>query len=238
MNTVQNLTKWLLAAAIPLLLLSAALAWQINSLGLYTGGFEKYDVSQTTGISDSELAGAAQGLIDYFNSDEEFISLTVIKDGQPFALFNEKEIQHLADVKQLFQLDYRILIISLLYLIGFTLTWWLAWRRRHPLLLAQAGGWGALVTLGIMALVRIISNYNFNWFFTTFHQISFANDLWLLNPDTDYLIMMFPEGFWYDTVARLALIVGIVAIVIGGSCLWYIRHRGKPPVESPQLTEA
>ena len=99
--------KWLFVLCLPTLLLTASLGWAVNSLWVYTYGFNKYNVSQTTGLTKAELEKAATGLINYFNSSEEYISLTVIKDNEPFELFNERETAHLNDVKKLIWLDYR-----------------------------------------------------------------------------------------------------------------------------------
>ena len=114
-------TKWLFILCIPILLLTASIGWAVNSLWLYKYGFEKYDVSQTTGLPEVELEKAAAGLISYFNSDEEYINLTVMKDGKPFELFNREEVIHFRDVKGLFRLDYRVLLGTLIYTSGYAL---------------------------------------------------------------------------------------------------------------------
>ena len=101
--------------------LSAGIAVAINSQWFYEHGFRTYGVSQTTGLADTELHKAAGGLIDYFNNGEKYIELTVIKDGQPFILFNEKEVQHLEDVKGLIRLDYGILAGTGIYALIFAL---------------------------------------------------------------------------------------------------------------------
>jgi len=93
---------------LPILLLTASIGWATNSLWLYKYGFHKYNASQTTSLADTELEKAAAGLISYFNSDEDDISLTVVKDGKPFELFNQREVVHLRDVKGLIWLDYRV----------------------------------------------------------------------------------------------------------------------------------
>ena len=103
-------TRWLFILCLPLMLLSAGISLAVNSQWLYEYGFDKYNVGATTGLADTELEKAASGLIGYFNSDKEFIDLVVIKDNQPFTLFNEREVAHLKDVKGLIWLDYRILL--------------------------------------------------------------------------------------------------------------------------------
>ena len=109
--------RWLFILCLPALLLTASIGIAVNSQWLYEYGFDKYNISQVTGLPDSELEKAAGGLIDYFNSGEEFIDITVIKNGQPFTLFNQKEVAHLKDVKGLIQLDYWVLLGAGIYVL-------------------------------------------------------------------------------------------------------------------------
>ena len=128
MKILGIVAKWVFILCLPLLLLTGSVGAVANSLWLYKSGFEKYDVGQTTGLAESELEVAARGLISYFNSGDEFISLTVIKDGEPFELFNEREVIHLKDVKGLIQLDYRVAVGTLVYVLAFAGAS-LFWRR-------------------------------------------------------------------------------------------------------------
>jgi hypothetical protein len=124
--------KWLFIICLPVLLLTASVSAAVNSLWLYKYGFDKYDVSQTTGLEQSELDRAATGLIDYFNSADETIRITVMKDGKPLTLFNEREAAHLRDVKGLFRLVYWLLLGILIYAlvyVGLSLFWWQDRRR-------------------------------------------------------------------------------------------------------------
>jgi integral membrane protein (TIGR01906 family) len=221
--------KWLFILCLPLLLLSASIGVAINSLSLYKYGFEKYDVGQTTGLAEEELEKAAAGLISYFNSNEEHISLTVIKDGQPFVLFNEREVTHLRDVKGLFWLDYWILLGTLIYALAYAgvSLWRKDWRR---LAWGLVGGSG--LTLVLILALGLGALFNFDQLFLQFHLLSFTNELWLLDPTKDYLIMLFPRGFWYDTTLICALATVVGAVILGGvGVLIYSstasrRHRG------------
>ena len=57
---------------------------------------------------------------------------------------------------------------------------------------------------------------DFSEAFVRFHEMAFSNDLWILDPRTDYLIMLYPEGFWLDATLRIAMLSAIEAVVIGG----------------------
>jgi len=219
-------TKWLFILCLPVLLLTASIGWAVNSPWLYKYGFEKYDVSQTTGLAEVELEKAATGLIGYFNSGEEYISLTVVKDGESFELFNQREVAHLKDVKGLIWLDYRLLVGTLIYALGYagvSLFWRKDWRR---LMWGVVGGSG--LTLALMLALGLGALLNFDQLFLQFHLISFANELWQLDPAKDYLIMLFPQGFWYDAFLFCASITAGLSIVLGGvagSAYYFSRMR-------------
>jgi len=228
MKALQITAKWVFMLCLPFLLFTASLAWVINSLWLYDYGAEKYGVSQVTGLSESELDKAYAGLVSYFNSDEEYISLTVIKDDQPFELFNYREIIHLKDAKKLIWLDYWVGLGTLLYMLAYAGVC-LFWRRpeywRH---LGRGVLGGSCVTLGLMLALGLVSLVDFNWIFWQFHVISFTgNDFWLLDPTKDYLKMMFADGYFYDVVLFCALGVAGAAVILGGASGVWLKLGGK-----------
>jgi len=228
MKILGIIAKWVFMLCLPLLLFTASLGWAINSLWLYNYGFEKYGISQATGLSDTELEKTAAGLVSYFNSGEEYISLTVIKDGQPFELFNYRETIHLKDVKGLVWLDYRVILGTLLYILAYAGVC-LFWRRpayRRRLARGVVGGSG--ITLGLMLALGLVSLLDFNWIFWQFHVISFtSNDFWLLDPAKDYLKMLFADGYFYDVVLFCALGVAGAAVVLGGASGVWLKLGGK-----------
>ena len=219
--------QWLFILCLPLLLLMASIGVAVNSLWLYKYGFEKYNISQATGLAEAELEKAGKGLIGYFNSDEEYISLTVVKDGQSFELFNQREIIHLKDVKGLIWLDYWVLLGTLSYILGYAGVS-LFWRKRRywrQLAWGESGGSG--VTLALMLALGLGTLLGFDQLFLQFHLISFTNPFWQLDPTRDYLIMLFPQGFWYDTTLFCALATTFGAVVLGGVAGVYLRRTKK-----------
>ncbi len=214
MRIINNIARALLILCLPVLLLTASIALAFNSQWLYQYGFDKYDISQATGLAQSELDKAASDLVRYFNSGEEFISITVNKDNSPLELFNEREVIHLRDVKGLIWLDYWALLGTLLYALayaGINLFLNKNWRK---LAWGLVGGSG--LTLGLILLLGLGMLLNFNRLFLLFHLISFSNEFWMLDPTRDYLIMLFPGGFWYDAAMFCALATLGLAVITGG----------------------
>jgi len=224
------IAKWLFILSLPILLLTASIAATANSTWLYTGGYEKYGVSQTTGLDKAELEKVAKGLISYFNSDDEYISLTVTKNGESFELFNGREIMHLKDVKGLIWLDYRIALGTFIYCLAYALICLFWQRKKHWRKLAHGLIVASGITLGLMVALAIGAVTDFGELWLQFHFLSFANELWMLDPARDYLIMLFPEGLFYDMALFFgSVIVGVAVIfgVVGGIYLRRSRRQIK-----------
>ena len=222
MKILSTTAKWVFILCLPILLLTASIGWTANSFWLYRYGFHKYDIGSTTGLADSELENVAAGLINYFNSDEEYISLTVVKDGKPFKLFNQREIIHLRDVKGLIWLDYWVLLGTLLYALGYAGVC-LFWRRRaYWQRLAWGGVAGSSITLVLILALGLGTLLGFDQLFLQFHLISFSNQLWQLDPTRDYLIMLFPQGFFYDAALFCTLVTVTGVVVLGGVAGGYL----------------
>ncbi|MFC2013519.1 TIGR01906 family membrane protein [Chloroflexota bacterium] len=231
MKVLSIAAKWLFISCLPILLLTASLGWVVNSLWLYKYGFQKYNVSQTTGLAEVQLDKAATGLITYFNSDEEHISVTVVKDGKPFVLFNQREVAHLRDVKGLIWLDYYLLLGTLIYALGYAVISLLWQKGRYWWHLAWGVVSGCSVTLALMLALGLGTTLSFDQLFLQFHLFSFSNELWQLDPTKDYLIMLFPQGFFYDTATLCALAAAGLAIILGGTAgshLLFNKSKAKP----------
>jgi integral membrane protein (TIGR01906 family) len=223
MKALGTAAKWLFMLCLPVLLITASLGWAANSLWLYRYSFEKYNVSQTTGLADETLENIYAELINYFNSDADSIAITVVKDDESFELFNQREIIHLRDVKGLIQLDYGVGLGTLAYVLAYAGVC-LFWRKpgywRH---LAWGLVGGGSITLGLMLALGLGILFGFEELFWQFHVISFSNQFWLLDPTKDYLKMLFPDGFFYNATVLCAAITATLAIILGGVGGWYLR---------------
>ncbi len=184
----------------------------MNSLSLYTRGFQTYAVSETTGLSEEQLRQAAVTLIHYFNSLTESPQMTVVdSSGRQFELYHDYELIHLEDVKELFALNSTLQALSLLLLVVIVAAS-LFFGRRLEVYRGLRNG--ALATLALLAITAMAFVVDFDWMFVTFHLVAFDNPFWQLNPMTDYLIMLFPLGFWQDMSILAAAATGLMAASI------------------------
>lgn len=233
MRVLEVIARWLFILCLPLLLLTAAFRIPGNIPYMYEYLFNKYNVGVTTGLDSAGLRAAAEGMVKYFNSNEEYIDLIVIKNGQPFQLFNEREIIHLKDVKGLFQFDMHVLWGTLAFALAYV-AFTLLRNKRSPRDLAKSAFMGGIVTLALMAVIGVGMLFNFDSLLLEFHLLSFANDFWLLDPTRDYLIMLITHGFMYDASFIVAGATAVGAFIVGGAGGGYLLYarRGNPtPVE-------
>ena len=74
--------------------------------------------------------------------------------------------------------------------------------------------WGALITVIGIILVGIGVLFSFDQIFILFHQLSFTNDLWILDPSKDYLIKIFNPEFFYDSTIYIAVATIVESLII------------------------
>ena len=234
MKVALNISRWIFILFLPVTLVTSTIAVAFNSLCLYRYDFNKYHISSVTGIAPNELEEAANGIIAYWNSPDEYIHIVVNKNDQPFTLFNDREVVHMKDVKSLVRLDYAALAFTGIYCILYTGIA-LFWRRpRYHRELKVAGVGGGAFTLGFLGVIGVMAAANFDAFWTNFHLLSFANDFWQLDPTSDYLIMMFPEGFWSDAVIIVGVSAALLALLIGAGSWLSFRLDARKKIDGQE----
>lgn len=204
MNILKALAVALFIAAVPVFLVTSNVRWVINAPLLYSYGFDKYDIPERTGIERGELLSAARQVRDYFNNDEEYLDVRVYQRGILRSLYNQREVLHMKDVKGLVRGVYRVQEITGAYLAAFIVVGLITWGRQALPRLARYVALGGALTLALVLLVGLASLVGFDQLFLAFHLLSFSNDLWQLDPSRDYLIAMFPEGFFFDATMLIA----------------------------------
>ena len=216
-NKITQIGKVLAAALfvlfVPLFLIAVNVRWVINAPALYSYAFDNYErqIRRYLDVDRDEYISGGRQIRDYFNNGEEFLSMDItIRSTRYPNIFNETEGIHMFDVKRLVRGVYRLSEIAGAYLLGFVLVGFYIWRREFLARLGRTVLLSGAATLGLGLLVGIGSLAGgFDRMFLLFHEISFTNDFWQLNPSRDALIAMFPQGFFFDATI---LIVGSIVV--------------------------
>lgn len=189
------------AFLIPFLILLFSFRLVVFDIGFYKSEFEKYDIYERF---DKETADSAvENLIGY------------MKSGVPLSdFFNEKEKLHMADVRNiirklflLFYILFSVIVMNLLF------------RKKY---FFKSLFYGGIITLILIFLFFIFSYSSFDFIFYKFHELSFSNDFWKLNPEVDNLKALMPDSFFYDALIRIFFISSassVVLIFVGFFCM-------------------
>ena len=194
--------------------------------GYFEREYTKYNVLDSLpSMTMEDLLEVTDEMMDYLKGEREDLHVVTVMDGQEREFFNEREIAHMEDVQVLFlramSLRRACIFICVLCL-GFLFLTKAPVRRVLPPSICAGTG----LFFGITAILALIISGDFTKYFVIFHHIFFDNDLWILDPATDMLINIVPEGFFMDTAARIALLFGASSAVLFGICL-FLTLRGR-----------
>jgi integral membrane protein (TIGR01906 family) len=135
-------------------------------------------------------------------------------------LYNERELVHMEQVKNIVQGALRVLYagIAVLLLAG-VWSWQAGWLEDYLRALRQGG----LLTLVLIGLILIFVLIGFGLVFVAFHEIFFPPGTWTFFT-SDTLIRITPERFWRDTFLMVGGITGLLGIVVYLVANW-VKHR-------------
>lgn len=128
-------------------------------------------------------------------------------------LYNQRELKHMVDVKNVVKAALNVWYLSFLGLVIFGVFAWFGKQTRLYLQALVRGGWLTMILIGAILLFVVAA---FGIIFVLFHQIFFESGTWMfLYSDT--LIRLFPEQFWRDifiAVGVLSAGMGLLLIVL------------------------
>lgn len=142
------------------------------------------------------------------NAEISYLADQRLPDGSP--LYNERELDHMLDVKILVQQMIIVWRVLLVVLIGIGMA---AWRLKWMPGFLKALSNGGKLTLALIAFILTAVAVSFRQLFTYFHMLFFVGDTWLFNY-SDNLIRLFPMRFWQDGFIAMGVITILGALTL------------------------
>lgn len=197
-------------------------------LDFYVDEYHKYELSEYVGLDEQDYRYGISQLIQYCKGQTDSIQTSATIYGQySETMFNQREIDHMKDVRQLAQnvetLQDICMIVSLvsafILLIG---------KGKHYFdTFINTSKITYMLIVGTIVGLLIFVFANFDLFWTTFHHIFFpTNDLWLLNPATDIMIRMLPGELFNDLVLQIAWLFIDLFVIVNAIMIAIIRQKG------------
>lgn len=188
--------KIILSILIPIILIfifSMAIGFSKN---YYLYEFNRIKPENELNIDPKFIRYAAQVIAEYLSEKRDNLEVPGFKN-----FFNEREIEHMKDVKNIFRyLIYLTIIIGVLIFV-------LIKKQDLPNIFHFS-----FIPIIIFLILYIF--IPFDKLFIDFHLILFKNDLWLLNPETDRLIVLLPEEFFIRAFQKILIFTSLSLIFL------------------------
>lgn len=213
------------AAVTVILLITSFEAAMYLDFSYYQKEYEKYHVLEDLDMKMEDVMYVTEEMMAYLRGDRKELKVITTVEGKRIVFFNEQDRFHMEEVQGLFLGGIRLrkyagvlLVVCVLILL----------RRKENLFRILSKSWYIVlgIFLAMAALIGIMVLWNFDAIFLLFHELFFDNDLWIFDPNTDYMIRMLPEGLFFDFVFRIGSFFLIGMGMISLLCL-AVDHRIK-----------
>lgn len=213
-----HILRWLITIAMPFFLglgsIRLIIAWDYPS-------FEYPRIEPDTfGFTLDERLELAHATLDYLQRPEpssEVIYLLeeLLLPGSNEPLYNDKEIGHMIDVKDVADGMKRVVQILAVIVMG-----GLAFLLVQPA--TRPEGYkaimqGGVATTAVLLMIALFILLAWNIFFVQFHRLLFPPGSWTFSY-SDGLIRLFPEQFWFDVgviVSVGTFLEGVLVAIVG-----------------------
>ncbi|NLL51153.1 MAG: TIGR01906 family membrane protein [Peptococcaceae bacterium] len=185
----------------------------------YQKEYTKLNSAETIGISQEELMQTTEGLLTYIKGKRADLDMEATINGEKRPVFNEREKAHMVDVRTLYFVERRMRALGIALFLMFMMFTFKLSGNQFVRNLAKGYLIAGSVCLVLFIFLITMILKDFSGFWMQFHYLFFNNDLWLLNPETDILIQMLPQQFFYDLVVRilgLFLVETIILAIMSG----------------------
>ncbi len=232
---MRRLEKPAAVAAMMLLIIALLItSFQLAVYGdseykFYEREYEKYQVTEALNMEMEDVMDVTEKMMAYLIGGREELSVITWVDGKEQDFFNEQDRLHMADVKELFLGGLALRRVSLIFCIALIAL--LFFMKADLKRLLPRAYLFALSICGVLtAALGVLFSMDFTKYFVIFHEIFFTNDLWLFDAETDYMIRMLPEGFFYDMTVRIGMCFAaglLVFLAVSLFALKWATPRGK-----------
>lgn len=192
--------------------LSCVNYWSFNK-NFYNNEYKKLGVAEYIGISEEDLNKTTDVLLGYIKGENKTLDIECRINGIIRPVFNDREKAHMLDVKSLYDGATVVRNVSFIF---FVLSFIYIGRSKELFI----GYKYSLSLVGlIIAFILLFCLMDFEGFWLAFHHLFFPfNDLYILDPRYDILVMMVPEGFFFDlciliVVSTSVMLVGLYFVL-------------------------
>jgi len=175
--------------------------------------FERYSVTDNIPpIKKEELDKVGIHIMRYLIGKERDLQMKVDINGKNLPFFNEQDIFHMREVRDIFigSLRFRNIlcfIISAVLILSFTKF------KYHKNTIFKMTHNSISILFFIQMVMGVFIRVNFESFFILFHNILFNNDKWLFDAETDMMINILPQELFFESAVLIISLYSIFMLI-------------------------
>ena len=236
MNIVLRLVSLVFMFCLPVFLVLSVVRGIVAAPFTYEMALSISNAEIVTGIDSTELMVIGKETSNYLlgRSGPVLDPSVTLSDGSVIKIFNQREIDHMVDVRELMNKLWRLhefMFLLIIVRLGISFRF----EKKESLLnIMQETRISGMLSLIFLAFAGVSSLLLFDQFFLQFHEMFFSNELWQLYPKTDRLIQIYPRNFWFGALFVVASSATLLLLTFSALAHWYIRlaskaldHRGE-----------
>ncbi len=190
----------------------------------YQKEYVQNNTSEETGMNEEDLWDTTLVLFDYLHDARDDLSVQHEVNGTVREIFDSREKAHMVDVKNLYL--NTIVVRNVLAIVGSILFVVSVLLNKNNWITSMYIGYKRSLGLLFVIILAILiyAAIDFNSFWIQFHYLFFTNDLFFLDPNTEILINMVPEQFFFDLVIRI-IFMFMFSVIVLYVLFYYLNKR-------------
>ena len=201
MNLLK-LSRFLLILILPVLIFLGAAKFAAFDGSYYEKKFLEYGLYE--GIP--QLSSIHNRVIDFIKG----------KNNELPDAFNEREKQHLADVRGVVRelSNFLYFLIVLFLVLSITSIYKLKNKKRIINFLGGALFYSGLLTITVSVILFLLIIFDFAAAFESFHMMFFEKGSYIFDPSKEMLVRIYPEDLFMDLGLRIMKFVLLISLII------------------------
>lgn len=192
----------------------------------------KIGTHEKLGMSEEDLGKVAQSMVYFTKGETDTLQVRVTMNGVERDFYNEKEILHIEDVRDLVK-NVRIFVVScsVICVLGIIILV----RTKDFVRLAKSFLMSLCIVGLAAAVIGVFAMVDMQAVVNGFHYVFFDNDLWMMDSRKDMVVWLFTYEMYGSAIARIGIWLGLLLVPFTVLSVWVVkREKAKPKKENPE----
>lgn len=197
-----EVSKIILILIMPFMIFLIVSDFAVFDGNFYKNAFVKYKVGQ-----DAMNAASLH---------EQVISFVKGIANELPADFNEREKQHLHDVRKLIQASKILLCILVILFLSLSISSALKLKAKKPIMnfFGKVLAFGGILAIAVAAALFLSVSLDFSSAFEKFHLVFFEKGTYIFDPANELIVRLYPEQLFMDIGVKILTWVFMLSVVV------------------------